>query len=64
VGTNRWQYYMGWPGRWSERWRLAGRLKKWRKEALDDGEEKHVEPGEVCLVDEMMVLVENGWIHI
>lgn len=36
------------------------RLRKWRSE----DEEKNVEPGTFCLINEMQVLVENGWAHL
>jgi hypothetical protein len=40
---------------------IRGRVKRW--EEVDDVEYRH-EPGEFCLVDEMQVLVSNGWAHV
>ncbi|QIW95614.1 hypothetical protein AMS68_001132 [Peltaster fructicola] len=38
---------------------VAKRLKAWRGSSSDD-----IETGSVCLVNEMQVLVENGWAHV
>jgi hypothetical protein len=40
-------------------WVVSHRLRKWRRKhaGLD-------EPGEVCLINEMQVLIENGWKHL
>jgi hypothetical protein len=38
---------------------VKGRLRKWAQE--DEG---NVEPGTFCLINEMQVLVENGWKHL
>lgn len=42
-------------------WRgaIRQRVKRWE----DDGKNRY-EPGEFCLVDEMQVLVSNGWAHV
>jgi hypothetical protein len=39
---------------------VRGRLRKWRAE----DETNNVEPGTFCLINEMQVLVENGWAHL
>lgn len=51
--------------RWStftfhKAWVLRGRIKEWRKESVED---RH-EPGFQCLINEMQVLVSNGWAHV
>lgn len=38
---------------------VGRRLKEWEKE----GKERN-EPGRICLVDEMQVLLSNGWMHL
>lgn len=55
-----------WKGIWASLlslpWRkhsIAKRVKKWEKEAVENNE-----PGFDCLVDEMQVLVHNGWAHV
>ncbi|KAI9864754.1 MAG: hypothetical protein M1824_004661 [Vezdaea acicularis] len=42
-----------------ERWVVAWRVRAWRREAKGN-----VEPGVACLINEMQVLVENGWAHV
>ena len=44
---------------WFEKSVVTRRLAAWRAE--DKGNE---EPGTACLVNEMQVLVENGWAHV
>ncbi|KAK6530243.1 hypothetical protein TWF694_003607 [Orbilia ellipsospora] len=44
-----------------EKKKVLNRVRDWEKK----GEEgRRVEPGDFCLVDEMHVLVENGWKHV
>ncbi|KAG0639900.1 cryptococcal mannosyltransferase 1-domain-containing protein [Tuber brumale] len=63
---------VGWPGRWEKVWggvvgivtavlrlpwgdgKVAGRIREWGGS----------EPGADCLIDEMQVLVHNGWKHL
>ena len=40
-------------------WLVNRRLRKWKKE----GNERH-EPGLQCLINEMQVLIWNGWAHV
>lgn len=40
-------------------WTAESRIRKWKKE---DG--MNNEPGVYCLINEMQVLVENGWAHV
>ena len=44
---------------WFKEWVVRSRLKKWAK-----GERGRHEPGEHCLINEMQVLVHNGWAHV
>ena len=51
-------------GRWlsSEKWRqrtVNAKLKQWSA-----AEQSRFEPGRNCLINEMQVLVENGWAHV
>jgi len=46
---------------WFEEAAVRRRIEKWR--ALDAGERRE-ESGAVCLVNEMQVLVANGWAHV
>ena len=40
-------------------WVVRRRVKRWK------ADDKHnQEPGEFCLINEMQVLVENGWAHV
>ncbi|CAF9936630.1 MAG: hypothetical protein HETSPECPRED_010394 [Heterodermia speciosa] len=45
---------------WFKRRRVRGRVRQWGKE----GDGARFEAGEVCLINEMQVLVENGWAHV
>jgi hypothetical protein len=40
-------------------WIVHRKVQKWRKQSED-----HQEAGELCLIDEMQVLVGNGWKHL
>lgn len=51
-------------GRWAsipriKRYKIAMRLKLWR-----GVEPQGQEPGEICLNDEMQIIVGNGWAHV
>lgn len=55
-----------WKGLWASLlglpWRqnkIAGRVEKWKRE-----DNQNEEPGFDCLIDEMQVLVHNGWAHV
>lgn len=43
---------------WLKEWRIHRSVGEWRRSS------KQEESGEICLVDEMQVLVENGWAHV
>jgi hypothetical protein len=42
-------------------WTVLSRLENWMKE---DSTETRAEPGSFCLINEMQVLVANGWAHV
>ena len=44
---------------WIKRHRISFRLGLWQNQ-----EPESREPGEICLNDEMQVIVENGWAHV
>jgi hypothetical protein len=44
---------------WLNEWEVQKRAEKWRKLS-----KLNKEAGDVCMVDEMQVLVENGWQHV
>ncbi|MCJ1307095.1 hypothetical protein MMC25_000741 [Agyrium rufum] len=41
-------------------WRISGRVVEWEKLGLDQEQD----PAPQCLINEMQVLVENGWKHV
>ena len=45
---------------WFKRRMVRKRLEEWGRE----GDKSRFEAGEVCLINEMQVLVENGWAHV
>lgn len=55
--TNRFWRWATWT--WPQAWRIARRMRRWERE--NPGE---FEPGSHCLINEMQVLVENGWAHV
>ncbi|KAH7171040.1 glycosyltransferase family 69 protein [Dactylonectria macrodidyma] len=42
-----------------ERWVVRRRVGQWKKEGLG-----RREPGEFCLINEMQVVIDNGWAHV
>ena len=72
VSIATWDYLRGsWlsrAGRWtSTEWfrrrTVRTRLQNWVRKGTEKGEDK-VEAGEMCLINEMQVLVDNGWKHL
>ena len=47
---------------WFKRRVVRKRVERWQREG--GGTETRFEAGEGCLVNEMQVLVENGWAHV
>lgn len=62
VWENRLCRVFGSGKRWAERRRVDGRIGEW----VEAGRKEGVKRGEVgwCLVDEMQVLFEAGWMHV
>lgn len=59
VWQNRLSRWLVWPRRWSEKLQVKRRVRAWEAEGKDNHEEAlH------CLINEMQVLVENGWQHV
>ncbi|KAI9780712.1 MAG: hypothetical protein M1816_002761 [Peltula sp. TS41687] len=51
---------------WPRRWKVMRRVRKWEAEnrrSKNIKENEH-EIGTICLIDEMQVLVANGWAHL
>jgi hypothetical protein len=46
---------------WFEEATVRNRIRKWRKSATHESRE---ETGAACLINEMQVLVSNGWAHV
>lgn len=59
IWQNRLARWFGWPRRMSERWYARRKLDEWEAE-----EEGNHEPGLTCLVNEMQVLFQSGWMHV
>ncbi|KAF7953705.1 uncharacterized protein EAE97_001104 [Botrytis byssoidea] len=64
VWSNRWARWTGFLKRFTERFSVAMRVQRWRREAFVVGQTEVNEKGVYCLINEMQVLVENGWAHI
>ena len=60
---NRWVRLVGMPQRTVENFVVKSRLRRWQTQKSVSGEQK-VEHGVYCLINEMQVLVENGWKHL
>lgn len=61
----RFRKIFGIPRRMTESWVVKSRLKKWRSEqAVGEEGEDIGSAGEICLINEMQVLAENGWKHV
>jgi hypothetical protein len=53
---------------WLKEFRVSRRVRSWEKKGRSGGdgkqEEPREEPGQFCLINEMQVVVYNGWAHI
>ena len=47
---------------WFKRRMVRERVERWQKRGM--GNKARWGPGKGCLVNEMQVLVENGWAHV
>jgi Cryptococcal mannosyltransferase 1 len=61
---NRMTRWLGWLKRASEWHRVKNRVRTWEAEKVMDGRKPNREPALHCLINEMQVLVENGWMHV
>ncbi|TGO81305.1 hypothetical protein BPOR_1216g00010 [Botrytis porri] len=64
IWSNRWARWKGFLQRSLERSLVEIRVQRWRSETLVVGQTKVHEKGVYCLINEMQVLMENGWAHI
>ncbi|KAH8599276.1 cryptococcal mannosyltransferase 1-domain-containing protein [Bisporella sp. PMI_857] len=60
----RWFRVTGRLGRWMERRRVLAKIDLWLSEPSGRGEDEHREVGGWCTVDEMQIIVGNGWMHV
>ena len=44
---------------WLKEWEVSRRVARWRSVSKENEE-----AGEICLINEMQVLVKNGWAHV
>jgi hypothetical protein len=63
VWSNRGMRWFGWVAAWGEAKVVRRRVEKWVKKGKVLGEERE-EKGQECLVNEMQVLYQNGWMHV
>jgi hypothetical protein len=63
VWTNRWARWFGRVRAWSEARLVGRRVQRWVNKGRVLGEDR-VERGVECLVNEMQVLFQNGWVHV
>jgi hypothetical protein len=67
VWKNRWAHLYGSTRRRSEHWVIKKRIQQWKAEVKDSNVvERDGEKNEAvnCLINEMQVLVDNGWAHV
>ena len=61
---NRMTRWLGWPRRMAEWYGVKGRVMAWQDERVKNGTKPNHEAALHCLINEMQVLVENGWLHV
>jgi hypothetical protein len=59
---NRIGRWFGWLGVIGKESVMNNRVEEWKKDGKREGETRE-EPGRECLINEMQVLYQNGWIH-
>ena len=64
IWSNRWARWTGFPRRYVEQYVVEKRLQTWQSQVQRNGEEAGRENGTHCLINEMQVLVHNGWAHV
>ena len=65
VGTwaNRRNRWTGWLGRYMAKRLVQKMIESWEGD-VGLGEERHKEVGNACVIDEMQILIWNGWKHV
>ena len=64
VWKNRFLRWVRWPSRYLERRLVHGRIHSWTSMAPGEAGHENSEVGTVCTVDEMQIIVSNGWKHV
>ncbi|KAJ8070690.1 hypothetical protein OCU04_001061 [Sclerotinia nivalis] len=64
IWSNRWVRWTRFLGRYTERFVVERRVRLWRNEMQQTKHAEVHEEGIHCLINEMQVLVENGWAHV
>jgi len=64
IWYNKWARYTGFLWRYMERCLVYWRLRSWRDEMQREGQEKYHKEGAHCIINEMQVLINNGWAHV
>lgn len=64
IWDNRVARWTGFPRRMAERYVVRIRLQTWRNEAKQGDGKALDEAGTYCLINEMQVLIWNGWAHV
>lgn len=64
IWSNRLVRWTGFPRRYIERYVVDRRLRLWRNEEQRKVEGEPHQGESHCLINEMQVLVENGWAHV
>ena len=63
IWSNRLARWSGFARRYVERYVVERRISSWLAEMQKEGT-KQSEKGTHCMINEMQVLVENGWAHV
>lgn len=64
IWSNRWARWTGFPWRYVERYVVNRRVRFWLNEGQQNKGVEVQEQGTHCLINEMQVLVGNGWAHV
>ncbi len=64
IWGNRFARWSGFPRRYLERYMKEKRIRLWYDEAQHHGQDKLHQDEHCCLINEMQVLIENGWAHV
>ncbi|KAF8864502.1 hypothetical protein BDZ45DRAFT_701674 [Acephala macrosclerotiorum] len=63
IWNNRWARWTGFPRRITEQYIVDKRIERWRNETQQRGK-NHDHIRAQCIINEMQVLVQNGWAHV